>query len=341
MLNHMRTMKVFAVLVALASTASNCTSELEDQYKDRYEDQYKDQYEDQHKDHCEDQYEDRYEDQYEDQYYVGLHFGTRWGKSFQSKPSVVFGYHHNKSSKFELEVLADMSDITDKAKRKVGASLLANYRYYPNPVTNPVKLYVDVGLGGYLQIVPFGSSKGPKDLAMGEPRKMRSILGNMFDVVGDFVVGPKTKEKKDTKKPPVKEKPKPTTKDKTKPPMKDKPTPTAKDELKPPVEDKVKPITEEEPKPPVKDETKPTVKEAIPPMKRETKLPIVAEKEMLTLADKILGAISYKVKLGVDCEIIPQIVGTVAIAARGQLSGFKPPMKKPDAIIEVGIRYNF
>ncbi|OCA06854.1 hypothetical protein wTpre_1204 [Wolbachia endosymbiont of Trichogramma pretiosum] len=57
--------------------------------------------------------------------------------------------------------------------------------------------------------------------------------------------------------------------------------------------------------------------------------------------DKILGAISYKVKLGVDCEIIPQIVSTAAIAASGQLSGFKPPMKKPDAIIEVGIRYNF
>ncbi|WP_353280814.1 hypothetical protein [Wolbachia endosymbiont (group B) of Cyclophora punctaria] len=49
-MNYMRTMKVFAVLVALASTASNGTSELEDQYKDRYEDQYKDQYEDQHKD---------------------------------------------------------------------------------------------------------------------------------------------------------------------------------------------------------------------------------------------------------------------------------------------------
>lgn len=37
----------------------------------------------------------------------------------------------------------------------------------------------------------------------------------------------------------------------------------------------------------------------------------------------------------------PQIVGTVAIATSGQLSGFKPPMKKTDAIIEVGIRYNF
>ncbi|WP_108784329.1 cell envelope biogenesis protein OmpA [Wolbachia endosymbiont of Bemisia tabaci] len=222
-MNYMRAMKVFAVLVALASTASNGTSELEDQYKDQYEDQY----EDQQKDHCEDQYEDRYEDQYEDQYYVGyvgLNFGTRWGESFKLNPNVVFGYHHNKNSK--LEVLADISDITDKAKRKVGASLLANYLYYPDLEIDPIKLYASIGMGGYIRILPsFG-------------------LGN-------------------------------------------------------------------------------------------------ADTSQNETLDKILSAISYKVKLGVDCEIIPQIVGTVAIAASGQLSGFKPPMKKPDAIIEIGIRYNF
>lgn len=152
-MNYMRAMKVFAVLVALASTASNGTSELEDQYKDQYEDQY----EDQHKDHCEDQYEDRYEDQYEDQYYVGyvgLNFGTQWGEKFQLKPSVVFGYHHNQNSKFELEVLADISDITDKEKRKVGASLLANYLYYPDLEIDPIKLYASIGLGGYIRILP-------------------------------------------------------------------------------------------------------------------------------------------------------------------------------------------
>ncbi len=215
---------MLAVLVALASTASNGTSELEDQY----EDQHKDQYEDQYKDRYEEQYEDRYEDQY---YvgYVGLNFGTRWGASFQLKPSVVFGYHHNKSSKFELEVLADISDITDEEKRKVGASLLANYLYYPDLEIDPIKLYASIGLGGYIRILPsFGLGK---------------------DTNAD------------------------TTKNET--------------------------------------------------------------------LDKILGTIAYKVKLGVDCEIIPQIIGTVAIAASGQLSGFKPPMKKPDAIIEVGIRYNF
>ncbi|QUI59940.1 cell envelope biogenesis protein OmpA [Wolbachia endosymbiont of Spodoptera picta] len=243
-MNYMRTMKVFAVLVALASTASNGTSELEDQYKDRYEDQYKDQYEDQHKDHCEDQYEDRYEDQYEDHYYVGyvgyvgLNFGTRWGESFKLNPNVVFGYHHNKNSKFELEVLANISDITDKAKRKVGASLLANYLYYPDLEIDPIKLYASIGLGGYIRILP--------SFGLGEDTNAVNSAATVAAAAG--------------------------------------------------------------------------------------------QNETL---DKILGAISYKVKLGVDCEIIPQIVSTVAIAASGQLSGFKPPMKKPDAIIEVGIRYNF
>lgn len=222
-MNYMRTMKVFAVLVALASTASNGTSELEDQYEDLYKDRY------------EDQYEDRYEDQY---YvgYVGLNFWTRWGESFKLNPNVVFGYHHNKNSKFELEVLANISDITDKAKRKVGASLLANYLYYPDLEIDPIKLYASIGLGGYIRILPsFG-------------------LGEDTNAVNSVAT--------------------------------------------------------------------------------------VAAGQNETL-DKILGAISYKVKLGVDCEIIPQIVSTVAIAASGQLSGFKPPMKKPDAIIEVGIRYNF
>ncbi|WP_353288106.1 cell envelope biogenesis protein OmpA [Wolbachia endosymbiont (group B) of Gerris lacustris] len=243
-MNYMRTMKVFAVLVALASTASNGTSELEDQYKDRYEDQYKDQYEDQHKDHCEDQYEDRYEDQYEDHYYVGyvgLNFGTRWGESFKLNPNVVFGYHHNKNSKFELEVLADISDITDKDKRKVGASLLANYLYYPDLEIDPIKLYASIGLGGYIRILP--------SFGLGEDTNAVNTTNSSATVAA-----------------------------------------------------------------------------------------ATGQNETL---DKILGAISYKVKLGVDCEIIPQIVGTVAIAASGQLSGFKPPMKKPDAIIEVGIRYNF
>ncbi len=86
----------------------------------------------------------------EDQYYAGLNFGAGWGGGFVMKPSVVFGYHHDKNSKFELEVLANMSDIANKDTRKIGASLLANYRYYPDLDIDPVKLYVSGGLGGYL-----------------------------------------------------------------------------------------------------------------------------------------------------------------------------------------------
>ncbi|MDR2831960.1 MAG: hypothetical protein LBV62_03535 [Rickettsiales bacterium] len=40
-----------------------------------------------------------------------------------------------------------------------------------------------------------------------------------------------------------------------------------------------------------------------------------------SLVDKIPGHISYKVKVGVDYAITPQIIGTAGITAGGQLSG--------------------
>lgn len=127
----------------------------------------------------------------ENKYYTGLNFGAGWGDGFKTEPGVAFGYHYNKKSKFELEVLSEIRSL-----QNIGAALLANYRYYPNPDTNPVKFYISAGMGGYLQIVPFVSSKGLKDLAMGEPRKMRSILGDMFDFVGNLVVGQKKERKR-------------------------------------------------------------------------------------------------------------------------------------------------
>ncbi|WP_375604034.1 hypothetical protein NOX90_06785 [Wolbachia endosymbiont of Anurida maritima] len=162
----------------------------------------------------------------EDQYYAGLNFGAGWGGGLKIKPSVVFGYHYDKSSKLELEVLTDISDMfggkdaegKDKEK-KMGASLLVNYRYYPDVDIDPVKLYVSGGLGGHVQVYPFG------------------------------IVGTET-------------------------------------------------------------------------------------------LDKILGSISYKLKVGVDYEITPQIVGTAGIAAGGRLSGIKAKQIL-DATLEVGIRYNF
>ncbi|MFP3023133.1 MAG: hypothetical protein ACEY3K_09585 [Wolbachia sp.] len=167
-----------------------------------------------------------------EQYYAGLNFGGGWGTGLKIKPGLVFGYNYDKSSKFELEVLTDVSDMfggkvvgedgkptaEDKVK-KMGASLLANYRYYPDVDIDPVKLYVSGGLGGHLQVMPFSLSEG------------------------------------------------------------------------------------------------------------ET-------------LDKILGAISYKLKVGVDYEVAPQIVGTAALSVGGQLSGVKA-MAVPDMMLEVGVRYNF
>ncbi|MGL9778927.1 MAG: hypothetical protein ACR5K5_01450 [Wolbachia sp.] len=190
----------------------------------------------------------------EDQYYAGLNFGAGWGSGFVMKPSVVFGYHHDKNSKFELEVLANMSDIA-KDTRKIGASLLANYRYYPDLDIDPVKLYVSGGLGGYLQVIPFGFGKGgeSKDPELGDLKPQDP--GASTTLSAGEVNG--------------------------------------------------------------------------------------AAAEEVSVVDKILGSISYKLKVGVDYEISPQIVGTVGVTAGGQLSGFKPPLQIPDAILEVGIRYNF
>lgn len=175
-----------------------------------------------------------------EQYYAGLNFGGGWGTGLKIKPGLVFGYNYDKSSKFELEVLTDVSDMSggkvqvldkdgklteeDKVK-KMGVSLLANYRYYPDVDIDPVKLYVSGGLGGHLSIT-FG-------------------------------------EKQESE---------------------------------------------------VKSEDK-------------------------TL-DKILDAISYKLKVGADYEVSPQIVGTAALSVGGQLSGLKAK-QIPDIMLEVGVRYSF
>ncbi|BET35413.1 hypothetical protein wScaTNS_06260 [Wolbachia pipientis] len=172
-----------------------------------------------------------------EQYYAGLNFGGGWGTGLKIKPGLVFGYNYDKSSKFELEILTDVSDMfggkdaegKDKDK-KMGASLLANYRYYPDVDIDPVKLYVSGGLGGYLQVIPFGSGKSEGSSN-------------------------------------------------------------------------------------------------------------AAEAQDNTL-DKVLGAISYKLKVGVDYEVAPQIVGTAALTVGGQLSGVKA-MTVPDMMLEVGVRYNF
>lgn len=165
-----------------------------------------------------------------EQYYAGLNFGGGWGTGLKIKPGLVFGYNYDKSSKFELEILTDVSDMFGQEEKKMGASLLANYRYYPDVDIDPVKLYVSGGLGGYLQVIPFGSGKSEGS-------------SNAAEAQDDTL-------------------------------------------------------------------------------------------------DKVLGAISYKLKVGVDYEIAPQIVGTAALTVGGQLSGLKAK-QIPDAMLEVGVRYNF
>ncbi|QZA84073.1 hypothetical protein K1Y75_00730 [Wolbachia pipientis] len=180
-----------------------------------------------------------------EQYYAGLNFGGGWGTGLKIKPGLVFGYNYDKSSKFELEILTDVSDMFGAKDKKMGASLLANYRYYPDVDIDPVKLYVSGGLGGYLQVIPFGSGTA------------------------------QTKKLKDE---------------------------SAKSNPK-------------------------------------TEVISSADTKSETL-DKILGAISYKLKVGVDYEVAPQIVGTAALTVGGQLSGLKAK-QIPDAMLEVGVRYSF
>lgn len=184
--------------------------------------------------------------------------------------SVVFGYHYDQNSKFELEVLSNINNIASK-DRVVGASLLANYRFYPDLDIDPVKLYVSGGLGGYLQIVPFGFGSGSKKA------------------------------------------------EKPVPPEEVKEGKNGKDD-KPPEE--VKENEEPEPEPSTKGDAAGAISGTVPGI-YGTELP------GQSIADKILGSISYKLKVGVDYEITSQIVGAVGITVGGQLSGFKPPIKIP------------
>ncbi|OJH31044.1 hypothetical protein Wxf_02573 [Wolbachia endosymbiont of Armadillidium vulgare] len=183
----------------------------------------------------------------ESQYYAGLNFGAGWGGGFKMKPGVVLGYHYDQNSEFELEVLSNV-----KSLKSIGASLLVNYRFYPGLNIDPVKLYVSGGLGGYLQVIPFGFGG---DGAGGD------------GAGGDGAGEGESKE--------------------------------------------------------------------APALLAAEKLP------GSSLVDKMLGAISYKLKVGVDYEVTPQIIGTVGMTMGGQLSSFKPPLQIPDAMLEVGIRYNF
>ncbi|WCR59830.1 MAG: hypothetical protein PG978_001278 [Wolbachia endosymbiont of Ctenocephalides felis wCfeF] len=254
----------------------------------------------------------------EGQYYAGLNFGAGWGGGFIMKPSIVFGYHHDKNSKFELEVLSNV-----KSLKSIGASLLANYRFYPDLDIDPVKLYVSGGLGGYLQIVPFGFGGGSKKAAFNSnAAAIAATDGGNGDNGGD--TGNNGGEKSDD------------------------------------IDDQIEDIKnlvklgkglEELAKQQrlLKDlEEIGDDLDGIEKARKRIKDLEEIMKEIgggidtvnLSLADKILGSISYKLKVGVDYEITPQIVGAVGITMGGQLSSLKA-LKIPDAVLELGVRYNF
>ncbi len=246
----------------------------------------------------------------EGQYYAGLNFGAGWGGGFIMKPSIVFGYHHDKNSKFELEVLSNINNIASR-DRVVGASLLANYRFYPDLDIDPVKLYVSGGLGGYVQILPsfgFGGIgkkvEKPTPPAGGSNNQDSSNTGGSGnDQNGSGNQGNGGTGSNDPAK------------------------------------------SEEE-----GGDAAGAISGTIPGIygagggKQDVGTQTdggSGKPAGPSIVDKILGSISYKLKVGVDYEITPQIVGAVGITMGGQLSNFKPPIQIPDAVLELGVRYNF
>ncbi|MDG7053238.1 MAG: hypothetical protein LKM45_05165, partial [Wolbachia endosymbiont of Alcedoecus sp.] len=247
----------------------------------------------------------------EGQYYAGLNFGAGWSGGFIVKPSVVFGYHYDQNSKFELEVLSNINNIASK-DRVIGASLLANYRFYPDLDIDPVKLYVSGGLGGYVQILPsFGFGGGNKPAASNPNVAAIAAVeggngdngGNKGDDIDDQIediknlvklgkgLGELAKQQK-----------------------------LLKDLGK--IGEDLDGI----------EKAKKRIKDLNEIMKE---IGGGTDTVNLSLVDKILGSISYKLKVGVDYEFTPQIVGAVGITMGGQLSNFKPPIQIPDAVLEL------
>ncbi|WCR54127.1 MAG: hypothetical protein PG981_001149 [Wolbachia endosymbiont of Ctenocephalides orientis wCori] len=62
--------------------------------------------------------------------------------------------------------------------------------------------------------------------------------------------------------------------------------------------------------------------------------------ESSSTTDSILNKIAYKLKVGVDYAFTPQIIGAVGLMANGTLFDIKE-LAIPDAVLELGIRYNF
>ncbi|MGL9717298.1 MAG: hypothetical protein ACR5K9_01095 [Wolbachia sp.] len=150
----------------------------------------------------------------ESKYYVGLNLGAGLGGGLDdgfgasltaiAESGVVFGYHYDKSSKFELEAFCSLKSSVNVGSSigteggveiggGIGTSLLANYRFYP--ISDPVKLYVSGGLGPYFQPISLSldissktSEKGDETRPEkeGENAQNNTQTGGLGDMLRDI-----------------------------------------------------------------------------------------------------------------------------------------------------------
>ncbi|MCA4774517.1 hypothetical protein [Wolbachia endosymbiont of Mansonella perstans] len=107
------------------------------------------------------------------------------------------------------------------------------------------------------------------------------------------------------------------------------------------MEEKLKPTTEGKTEPLTVETTTPTTEEKLKSSVTKEITTTVEDEKKCYLIDKILGSISYKLKVGVDYEITPQIVDAVGITMGGQLSGLKATNKNARCNFRGRARYNF
>ncbi|QOD38654.1 hypothetical protein [Candidatus Wolbachia massiliensis] len=140
------------------------------------------------------------EDATDYKHYIGLNLGGGLGGNLSgdsyvslaaiAESSIVFGYHYNRNSKFELEALYSLKSSLYlgrlrtgrgiEMRDETGISLLANYRFYP--ICDPVKLYVSGGLGAYFQPISLNlnvsttDKKGDRTESNGEGNNNISLI---------------------------------------------------------------------------------------------------------------------------------------------------------------------
>ncbi|WP_341808414.1 hypothetical protein [Wolbachia endosymbiont (group E) of Neria commutata] len=244
----------------------------------------------------------------ENKYYVGLNFGGEYSGGLNLRPNLLIGYHYKKSSKLELEINSSIHSL-----KNIGIGLLANYPYYPDIDLGPATLYVSGGLGSYIQIIGEASSGGDADKS--------SVLSisdedKSIETASESPCSPEERRKEiiqliakmhyDVNKQEF-------TDDLSKIGS------GIKNEC-----EKLKALNK-------------TIKEVTEATQSS---PVMYTNQVTTnqpSANKILGHIAYKLKIGVDYKFTPRIIGAVGLNLSGSLNS----LSQVGTGIEVGIRYNF